>query len=306
MIDNNISWAEDAKPLLFLDLKLGNICNLKCRICGSWSSSSYATEDLNFLTTSELKKNSFSYQMLKDGAWPRENSQFWTELENTLTDIRYIEFTGGEPFMIQEHFDLLQRLVEKGLAPQIEIHYKTNGTQWPEGAEKIWCHFKTVEIAFSIDDVGERFEYQRSNAVWTEVQNNIARFIALRHKSPNIKLQVCCTVNVWNVYYLNDVANWIYELPFDFVYWNVLHDQYYFSIGTLPAHAKLAIEKHLKSQTWPKKCLNEIDNIIDFMNKGNSLDGQLLKMHAKDLDFKRNQNLSVVAPELAMLIDYDK
>jgi MoaA/NifB/PqqE/SkfB family radical SAM enzyme len=32
-------WTADAKPLMFLDLKLGNICNLKCRICGSWSSS---------------------------------------------------------------------------------------------------------------------------------------------------------------------------------------------------------------------------------------------------------------------------
>jgi hypothetical protein len=171
----------------------------------------------------------------------------------------------------------LKKLGYKTFSPYIDEHYDT------------------------IENDEDRF-----NAVWTEVQNNIARFIDLRHKSPNIKLQVCCTVNVWNVYYLNDVANWIYELPFDFVYWNVLHDQYYFSIGTLPAHAKVAIEKHLKSQTWPKKCLNEIDNIIDFMNKGNSLDGQLLKMHAKELDFKRNQNLSVVAPELAMLIDYDK
>jgi len=306
MIDQNISWSADAKPLLFLDLKLGNICNLKCRICGSWSSSTYATEDLNFFTTPELKKSSFSYQMLKDGAWPRENSQFWTELENTLTDIRYIEFTGGEPFMIQEHFDLLKRLVEKGLAGQIEIHYNTNGTQWPDGAEEIWRHFKTVEIAFSIDDVGERFEYQRSNAIWHEVQSNIARFIALRHKLSNIKLQICCTVNVFNVYYLNDVAHWIYGLTFDFVYWNVLHDQYYFSIGTLPTTAKEAIERHLRSQTWPDKCRSEIDGIIDFMNKGTSLDGKLLRMHAKDLDFRRKQSFSTVAPEMAALIDYDK
>ena len=306
MVDQNISWSADAKPLLFLDLKLGNICNLKCRICGSWSSSTYAAEDLNFFTTPELKKSSFSYQMLKDGAWPRENSQFWTELENTLTDIRYIEFTGGEPFMIQEHFDLLKRLVEKGLAGQIEIHYNTNGTQWPEGAEEIWRHFKTVEIAFSIDDVGERFEYQRSNAVWTEVQDNIAKFITLRHKLSNIKLQVCCTVNVFNLYYLNDVAHWIYGLTFDFVYWNVLHDQYYFSIGTLPNNAKQAIEQHLRSQTWPEKCRSEIDSIIDFMNKGTSLDGKLLKMHAKELDFKRKQSFSSVAPEMAALIDYDK
>jgi MoaA/NifB/PqqE/SkfB family radical SAM enzyme len=305
MVDHNISWSADAKPLLFLDLKLGNICNLKCRICGSWSSSTYAAEDLNFFTTPELKKSSFSYQMLKDGAWPRENSQFWSELENTLTDIRYIEFTGGEPFMIQEHFDLLKRLVEKGLAGQIEIHYNTNGTQWPEGAEEIWKHFKNVEIAFSIDDVGERFEYQRSNAIWEEVQNNIARFIALRHKLSNIRLQICCTVNVFNVYYLNDVAQWIYGLTFDFVYWNVLHDQFYFSIGTLPTPAKQAIERHLRSQTWPEKCLPEIEGIIDFMNKGNSLDGELLKSHAKELDFKRNQNLSTVAPEFAELIGYN-
>jgi MoaA/NifB/PqqE/SkfB family radical SAM enzyme len=39
-------WTVDAKPLMFLDLKLGNICNLKCRICGSWSSSQFAIEDI--------------------------------------------------------------------------------------------------------------------------------------------------------------------------------------------------------------------------------------------------------------------
>ena len=63
-------WTSDAKPLQFLDLKLGNICNLKCRICGSWSSSTFATEELQYV---EDKKSSFHYTMLKKGAWPREN-----------------------------------------------------------------------------------------------------------------------------------------------------------------------------------------------------------------------------------------
>ena len=106
-------WGEDAKPLLFLDLKLGNICNLKCRICGSWSSSAYATEEIQFMNREE-KKSSFQYKMLQKGAWPRKESGFWKELENVLTDIQYIEFTGGEPFMIGEHFKLLETLVEKG------------------------------------------------------------------------------------------------------------------------------------------------------------------------------------------------
>ena len=159
-------WTIDAKPLMFLDLKLGNICNLKCRICGSWSSSTFATEELKFIGN---KKESFHYNMLKQGAWPRNNEIFWSQIEKISSQLQYIEFTGGEPFMIQEHFDMLQGLVLRNLAKNIEIHYNTNGTQWPEEAAEIWRHFKTVEIAFSIDDINSRFEYQRSGAKWDEV-----------------------------------------------------------------------------------------------------------------------------------------
>ena len=69
------SWTEDAKPLMFLDLKLGNICNLKCRICGSWSSSQSASEEISFLPR-EAQKKSHAYTMLRAGAWPRENDSF--------------------------------------------------------------------------------------------------------------------------------------------------------------------------------------------------------------------------------------
>ena len=203
-------WTIDAKPLMFLDLKLGNICNLKCRICGSWSSSTFATEELANLNPGEDRKTNHHYQMLRQGAWPRENARFWAEIEQVSDHIQYIEFTGGEPFMIQEHFDLLQGLIDRGLAGHIEIHYNTNGTQYPEAAEAIWKHFKTVEIAVSIDDVGTRFEYQRTNAVWTNVQANIERFRLLRSRSANIQLQFCCTVNVFNVLYLNELADYVY------------------------------------------------------------------------------------------------
>jgi MoaA/NifB/PqqE/SkfB family radical SAM enzyme len=297
-------WTTDAKPLMFLDLKLGNICNLKCRICGSWSSSSFATEELQFIIDKEEKKNSFHYQMLKDGAWPRESGQFWNQLENAMSQVRYIEFTGGEPFMIKEHFNLLKRLVERGYAYQIEIHYNTNGTQYPEEAEEIWQHFKHVEVAFSIDDVGTRFEYQRSNAVWTEVCENIQKFRDMRDRNLNMSLQVCCTINVFNVMYLEDVANWIIDQDFDFVYWNMLHDAYYFSIGTLPAKTKEVAKQRLEEAEIPIEYDHEFTRIVNFMMNGNSLDGQLLRMKIDDLDFRRKQNLRDVMPELADAIDY--
>ena len=78
MLANETEWTADAKPLRFLDLKLGNICNLKCRICGSWSSSTFAAEELNWLGPDADKKANHHYHMLRQGAWPRENPTFWT------------------------------------------------------------------------------------------------------------------------------------------------------------------------------------------------------------------------------------
>ena len=304
MIDDQ-DWTQAAKPLMFLDLKLGNICNLKCRICGSWSSSTFATEELQWLRHNEDRKENHHYHMLRAGAWPRENPTFWRELDRVSDQIRYIEFTGGEPFMIQEHFDLLHDLIDRGIAGNIEIHYNTNGTQWPEQGEEIWRHFKAVEIAFSIDDVGNRFEYQRSNAIWSDVCKNIARFQDMRSRCHNIHLQVCTTVNVFNVYYLADVAKWINTQGFDFVYWNMMHEAYYFSISTLPETAKLAIAEQLRSADVDAKTQQEFDRIVDFMNRGVSLDGNILRMRVADLDRKRGQNLKDVEPELAQLIDYE-
>ena len=306
MLDHETDWTIDAKPLMFLDLKLGNICNLKCRICGSWSSSTFATEELANLHATEDRKANHHYQMLRQGAWPRENPNFWAEIDQVVDHIKYIEFTGGEPFMIQEHFNMLQGLVNRGQASRIEIHYNTNGTQYPEGAEKIWSHFKLVEIAFSIDDVGARFEYQRSNAVWTEVAANIARFKQLRDQYPNIRLQVCSTVNVFNVYYLEELARWNYSQGFDYIYWNMMHEAYYFSISTLPERAKAAITTQLRScGSVSDAAQQEFNRIVDFMNAGVGLDGSNMRREIANLDRRRSQDLRAVEPEFAALIEYN-
>jgi MoaA/NifB/PqqE/SkfB family radical SAM enzyme len=298
-------WTVDAKPLMFLDLKLGNICNLKCRICGSWSSSTFAAEELNNLSANTDRKTNHHYQMLRQGSWPRENSTFWQEIDQVVDQIKYIEFTGGEPLMIQEHFNMLQGLVDRGIAKNIEIHYNTNGTQYPESAADIWQHFKLVEIAFSIDDVGARFEYQRSNAVWSEVAANIARFKQLRDQYPNIRLQVCSTVNVFNVYYLEELAHWNYAQGFDYIYWNIMHEAYYFSISTLPERVKAAITTRLRScGSVSDAAQQEFNRIVDFMNAGVGLDGSNMRREMANLDRRREQDLRSVEPEFAALIEY--
>jgi len=299
------SWTSAHKPLMFLDLKLGNICNLKCRICGAWSSSQFAGEEISFLPRAE-QKTSYAYGMLKAGAWPKENEHFWAEIDNVLADIRYIEFTGGEPFMIDQHFDMLQGIVDRGIAGQVEIHYNTNGTLFPDRGPDIWRHFKTVEIAFSVDDIGPRFEYQRSNASWGTVKENINRFRFMRETMPNLKLQCCTTVNVFNVRYLDEVALWIALQDFDFVYWNMLHDVWHFSISRLPTSAKQQITDYLNNCDVPEQFRAEFDRIIDFMNRGESSDGDETRQQIRQLDQRRQQDLKKVASELAQILNYAK
>jgi MoaA/NifB/PqqE/SkfB family radical SAM enzyme len=299
-IVTDTEWTADAKPLVFIDFKLGNICNLKCRICGSWSSSTFAAEEVRF-----EGKDSFHYQMLKDGAWPRRNQNFWNEIDKLMQQVRYLEFTGGEPFMIQEHFDLLQRMVDQGIASNVEIHYNTNGTHFPEHAESIWRHFKLVEIAFSIDDVGPRFEYQRANAVWDEVNTNMDQFEAMRDRNTNIQLQVCSTVNVFNVMYLEGLANWIDTRKFDFVYWNMLHEARHHSVSTLPERAKELVSNRLMNSRVSDFHMKEFVNIVDFIKAGTSLDGKELRKSVAEVDRRRSQDLRTHHPELAEAIDYE-
>jgi membrane protease YdiL (CAAX protease family) len=99
-------------------------------------------------------------------------------------------------------------------------------------------------------------------------------------------------------------AAWNYTQGFDYVYWNMMHDSWYFSIATLPESAKNEIILHLENAAVPAQWREEFDRICDFMRKGASTDGFMLRMKVRDLDRKRGQNLATVEPEFAALIDY--
>jgi len=208
--------------------------------------------------------------------------------------------------MIQEHFDMLQGMVDRGIAHQVEIHYNTNGTHYPEQAESIWQHFRTVEIAFSIDDLGDRFEYQRTNAVWSEVMTNLDRFRELRSHHRNIRLQVCSTVNIFNVWHLEGLAHWIDMQHFDFIYWNVLHEARYFSITSLPPNAKDLAARRLDTATVRPFHRREFDLMRDFMMAGESMATEQICEQIQRLDQRRGQNLRNVIWELAESLGYEK
>jgi MoaA/NifB/PqqE/SkfB family radical SAM enzyme len=300
---DSVDWTNtDPDQLWFIDLKLGNICNLKCRICGSWSSSKWAKEEIDYIPELLDRKTHLAYTYLKDGAWPRENPQFWDNLKTLLPNIKYFEFTGGEPFLIEQHFELLRYAVETGDSQHIEIHYNTNGTVFPEQTE-LWSSFKHVEIAFSIDNIGDQFEYERYGADWNLVQVNIAKFTALR--SSKISTQLCTTMNIQNVYYLPELCDWISIQTFDHVYFNMLHDPWHMCISKMTVQAQELVINKLTAHEFSSKHRAEIMRIVQFIRNGEGSDGKEFLQKMQTTDQYRKQSFLDTHTEIARAMGYE-
>jgi molybdenum cofactor biosynthesis enzyme MoaA len=278
----------------FIDLKLGNICNLKCRICSPYSSSVWATEMAKFHPDRKKHWTEFN----KEGMWPREKNVFYEDLDKHLESIRFFEITGGEPLMIKEQFDILQKCVDRGVAKNIDVHYNTNGTQFPEKElNEIWPHFKRIELAYSIDDIKKRFEYQRHPAKWDLVNKNILKFKKAGLK--NLSTQVCTTINVFNIAYLDELAPYIDEWGPDYWYINVLHQPEEFDVQQLPKGVKKLITDKL-SKTKIRK--DEIMTALGYLNsEPNTVVhdyNDAIRNRIKIIDKRRNENFSEVFPLL--------
>jgi len=299
---DSVDWNNlNPDQLWFIDLKLGNICNLKCRICGSWSSSKWAKEEIDYVPGID-RKTHLAYKFLQDGAWPRENELFWDNLRTLLPNIKYLEFTGGEPFLIEQHFELLRYAVETGDSKHIEIHYNTNGTVLPD-AENLWNNFKRVEIAFSIDNTKDRFEYERYGANWNEVQDNILKFSSMRNS--RITTQLCTTINIQNVYYLPEICDWISTQTFDHVYFNMLHDPWHMCISRMTPQAQQLVIDRLTTHEFNPKYRAEILRIIQFIRNGEGSDGKEFLRKMQTTDKYRQQTLLETHKEIAEGMGYE-
>jgi len=293
-VDSSFFQQSEKGQLRFLDLKLGNLCNLKCRICGSWSSSKWAKEEID-ITNSKWAKNT-----LKLGAWPDESNIFWHQVEQLLSQIDYIEITGGEPFMIENHFRFLKKAIETGDSKRIHIHYNSNGTHLPQDAlDNIWPHFKMIDVTFSVDDLGDRFHYQRYPAKWDELIKNLDVFWQYRKKCNNFITQICCTVSIFNVFYLDEICQWIENQPFDGIIFNLLHGEPEFNIKNLPDKFKDKIKNKIQVNLLPALMQEQISNVFAFMNL--PADTNMFKKRKQVIDASdkyRSQNFLETFPEL--------
>jgi hypothetical protein len=232
----NLIKLDGSNEIVSLDIKLGYTCNFACRICNESSSSLWYSQKNKHI---HLFKDFKSSKNLAD--WTKnDHSLFWQEIR-ALPNITYLQFTGGEPLLIKQQEQILDYYIENGKSTQIDIHYNTNGSVYPAHLFSVAKNFKTVGITFSIDDISDKFEYQRGG-VWQEVEKNIN--ICIKNKPENVTLDMFPTISIFNILSAYEIYTFGKKNGLNVVF-NLLSFPTCFSITELPDNVKTSIRNQL-------------------------------------------------------------
>ncbi len=313
-IDNDRAidyWGKDflndniVEPVI-VELNLGTECNLKCRICGPWSSSQWVKEHFDLFHHDKTKEGFKQYMKevkVYQGNW-KESSPVWDNIEKGMSSLRQVDFYGGEPFMVKKNWKLLQKGIDLGYAKEQVLHFNTNGTFFlPEHIE-ILKQYKKVLISLSIDDIDKRFEYERSGGIWEEVSANIQKFYDLGQHTDNIDVSVCVTINTLNVYYLPEIFSYMDSVGMHY-YVNFLHGPPYYNVRNIRETVKDKVQykyEQYEGTTHSKENLKKVKHFMFGQISTQNTWNEFLE-YTKRKDEYRNEEFSTVFSEWDTVIN---
>ena len=327
----------DDFDLEFFDIRYGNFCNLKCRMCGPTDSHMWYSDHVALYNTTKYKDTHDLIQLTKNdkGKWSTDqydwfkNSNFyWNNFEKHTGKAKKLYIVGGEPLIIEEHFESLERLIASGRAKDIQIEYNSNLTNVTDRIMKIWEEFKQVRIGVSIDGYGDVFEYQRTPAKWQSVYKNMKKL----NDNPNINLKgwFAFTVTPFNVFHVPEFMKWKLEEsgldrfnpitgPRPVITHHMCHSPKYYNVKVLPQMLKDEVcDTYQEYIDWvmqsdysdhvKQKFSDILDGIMDFMNSEDYAKDYLEEFvnHTKKLDLIRSQNILDVCPQYEGLFQWNR
>jgi len=302
---NHIEDAKQDKKIehpFYIDLRLGNLCNLKCRMCISDWSSQIAGEILDNPNEDWIDTPRQKVIELDDDTWEL--------LDQWIPHVKRVFMTGGEPTIIKRNIDYINKIISSGRSKEVELIFTTNATNINQKFIEIGKEFKSVSYNVSIDAVGSLAKYIRYPSDWKTIENNLK----------NIKHGVSfnTTIQWLNMTRLNEIFDYIENCRIAF-------GGIWFQLVTDPAY----LDPIYAPKFMKEKCIADIDNFLgrpflDADKYNNILYGELKQsltqtkefltknidntQHVEEflkrmeiLDRLRNQRLFDALPELKQL-----
>ena len=281
--DLNITFSEtlDSFTPLELDIRLNNICNLRCRMCSGYFSSAIAQEEkelfgnpISALSAMKLRQRNLSIK----------------EILDYVPDSKSIYFAGGEPLIASEHYDILNKLI-KANNTDLKIFYNTNFTtlQFRNTlVTDMWNKFSDVTVAASLDAIGPVAEYIRHGTQWNAIESNLAQ---LKEQCPHVNFKVASTLGFLNATSLIELQKtWHTQGILDI-------SKFSLSVMVAPTHLILTTlpEKH------KKRLSTSINTHIKWCQKNNA--DQVAEQWSTALNFMMTSDTSQFLDEFKRLTD---
>ena len=184
--ETNSDGSLSEVKIRFLDIRWSNLCNFKCRTCNSIASSSIAQEETRVL----LKDLDISLKADKDDI-------LMNQVLSQIPNMHTISFAGGEPLLMEEHYKILDKIIEIGKT-DISLQYNSNVSTLNYKKKSIldyWKKFNNISFIASLDSWGERAEYSRNKTNWNQIIYNLNQ---IKTKCPHVTIRVNCVFSIWN------------------------------------------------------------------------------------------------------------
>jgi MoaA/NifB/PqqE/SkfB family radical SAM enzyme len=293
--------------LKYWDFRFSNLCNFKCRSCGPRYSSAWVPD------ANKMKMSS------QDKVWHIEqvdNKPNYDFLEQHINHVEKIYFAGGEPLMMQEHWDTLE-LIDRHNRYDVRVLYNTNLSLLTYNKRNVldyWKNWKkfSLHIAVSIDEIDERAEYVRSGTNWSKIEENLTAV----SKLDNVILWPSFTVSIYNVFRIPEIIDRLIaldvitkEFNYKNFHINVLTGPNHLRINVLPESFRREILKkyHDYIESFKKRYNVDLDTVFDYvidhLKQGDNT--PMIKKfidYSNKLDEIRNESTFTVIPELKCLL----
>lgn len=211
---------------IYLDIRFSNICNFKCKTCWHGNSSAWFEDG--------SKHNASNDRIIK------AFTNNFDELLGYFDQVQEIYFAGGEPLIMEEHYQILEELLKRQLF-DVELRYNTNFSTLNFKGKNIlelWKLFKKVQVSASIDAAFELGEQIREGFNWVQFIKNRKQMLAI---CPEVYFEIAPTVsalNIMNISQLHQelVSQQLIEL--DHIYLNFLERPVQYHVKSLSVTAK--------------------------------------------------------------------
>jgi MoaA/NifB/PqqE/SkfB family radical SAM enzyme len=211
-----------------------------------------------------------------------------------MPSARYVYFSGGEPLYVKNNQKFIADLVQKDYAKNIDISLTSNGTLYLEKTMNLLKQFKSVGINFSIDGIGEKFNYIRHPGNFDDWVKNVLR---IKKENPQWFIQTIISISMFNV--------WDFAETYEFCKINDLNPTINFvhdnrSAKFMPKKLKEKfIKKLMEYKSLDPQWISYRESIINFLNnsKHNYLTWKMFWYECKQRDKFRKENFQEVFPE---------